>query len=278
MSERISRRDLFKDVLPGLLAGVVGYTAVNIESGLKTWQITDLPTKRILEYDPALLATLDTRAKEIEEGFKFDGSIQSITKNRLSPRPETFARAMIRMAYLEGGEEEVQQVINTINSTEIIIGTTDLPTYILGVASARFDDDKNPSRITQLSLKTDTGSVSDEEIYFHELYHLVQYARNPKLAKELTFPKYVIDSPIYLAGIGAVWGSVRGISVSRRKFLSGGICGATAIAANRGISKLQKLLSPDDLPHAQLNQNLELFFLHPYLATLKGQLFDNIPK
>jgi len=277
MSERFSRRDLFKDVLPGFLAGIVGYTGMDLESGLKTWQIRHLPT-RIMEYDPATLTKLDTRAKEIEQRFRFDGSIQSVTKNRLSPRSETFARAMVRMAYLEGGDEEVQQVVNTINSTEISIGTIDLPADILGIASAHFDDDQNPSRITQLSLKTDTGSVSNEEIYFHELYHLVQYARNPKLVKELTSPNYVVDSPIYLAGIGAIWGSARGIIISRRKLLSGTICGTTAMVASIVSSKLHKLLSPDDLPHAQLNQNLKLFFLHPYLTTLKGQLFDNIPK
>lgn len=267
------RRTLFR----GVIGMALGYSAANLDSGLKGWFVTDIPPTA-MRIDLGVLSRLDLLSAEMASRIRLVGFDESL-KPRVIPSSVMFAKALVRMAYLDGGQDEVANVNDTIKDIGISVIAEDLPQDIRGVTRIDFKDPQDFYRITKIEIGIDLDYVTAENTYWHELYHVIQVAKNPKIARTPDLSRSIISSPILPLGIAALSGfrdlfGIRQVGITRRLLWKRLGLGAVAMGVGSWLGvRVGYSLQTEDPVHQQLDQRLALFSVHPFIKELQGNLF-----
>lgn len=277
MPERlIGRRVLLGTAFKSVLGTTIGQGAAQLDSGLKRFSLTNLPPAFVQTYSE-VLPHLNSLSSEVAPRIHFSGFNES-SRPRIIPRSEIFAKAIIRMAYLDGGYPEAEMVADTIEDIGISVIVEELPPGSLGVTRTKFSDPQNPNKITSLEIGIDQGAVTAEGTYFHELFHLVQVTRAPKAIRTAHFSSPLVSSafPLGVATLFGFWDIYKNRDrlYSKSHLLSSFLLSSTSGGVSSWLGvRLGYFLQAKDPLHYQLDQRLELFSVHPLIRELKGNLW-----
>lgn len=274
MSEKITRREFLAIVASGPIAGSFGYCAGMIETSIGYLRVSGIP-EQIYDLYPNNLSFLDRLAEEITPSINtvnFDRFIthpDSGTPAKLIPQPEVFAKSIVRMAYLDGGEEEALNVVQAVKDVGLSVGVENLPNGNAGVASFSIDGAQNLYKITKLEIAIDPTVMSEEEVWWHELYHICQIARDPKSARVNSLFRSFLISPFPPAAISSAF------VITGKNFFEKVALGSIAFLGT--VVGIYIESTSIDKYHYELDRKLKVLLTHPLLYHLKGQLFNYQP-
>lgn len=201
LEKKVSRRNLLKGAL-GLAVGAVGADAAY---ALRVGQATHEITSQVA-------TELDKKAKDLalhitsdQKGLVSFNVGEKVYRSSIDP--ENIAKSLLYLSFLEGGEEEVENVKSFIskrtlevnrNSDSLLSKVSEA--YVI-LSDKEFDPIKLelPTRLVYDYFQHLPKPDNDYTI-FHELYHIVQQARDPKAMELIQLGRMAAYTSLPIAG------------------------------------------------------------------------------